>query len=342
MTDDTHPTLTIAVTGAAGYIGSRVVRLFRDHHPEWEIKALDNFYLGDVRQIGDVAVEHVDIRNRDRLDEALDGADIVCHLAAVSGVDDCESNPDLAYEVNVTGTSNVAWWCRKTGAGLVFPFSMAVLGDPDQFPITADLPRAPMNWYGRTKLLGEHLIEDMAEGAFPAHLLLKSNLYGEHSIGGERISKGTVINYFVDCVFDHDPLTVYEPGTQARNYIHVDDVARVYLRCAERLRKQLADGVTGVERFEVASEEDLGVMSVAETVQQIAAEELDRDIDVTLVENPRGNETLVDEFPVDISRTEAVLGWNPTHTVAESVRKLLRQRSDEYATRSYMSSSEDH
>ena len=331
MTDATHP--TVAVTGAAGYIGSRVVRLFQEHHPDWAVRALDNFYLGDVRQIGDVAVDHVDIRNRDRLADALDGADIVCHLAAVSGVDDCEANPDLAYEVNVTGTSNVAWWCRQTGAGLVFPFSMAVLGDPDRFPITADLPRDPMNWYGRTKLLGEHLVADMADGAFPAHLLLKSNLYGEHRIDGQRVSKNTVINFFVDRVFAGEPLTVYEPGTQARNYVHVDDVARVYLRCAERLREQLAAGTTGVERFEVASGEDPGVMTVAERVQQIAGAELGRDVAVSLVENPRDNETLVDAFPVDIARTRDVLGWEPTHTVAESVRTVIRERAGSDAMR---------
>jgi len=121
----------IAITGAAGYIGSRVVKLLTDHHPDWEYVALDNFYLGDVRSIGDVDVEHVDIRNRSELEAALEGADVVLHLAAISGVDDCERNQDLAYDVNVTGTNNVAWFCRKTGAALVFPFSMAVLGDPD-------------------------------------------------------------------------------------------------------------------------------------------------------------------------------------------------------------------
>src|SRR5699024_9666687 len=114
--------------------------------------ALDNFYLGDVRSIGDVSVEHVDVRNRDRLEHALDGADIVMHLAALSGVPDCENRKDLAYEVNVQGTENVAWYCRKTGTGLVFPFSMATIGDPVEFPITVDHPRDPLNWYGRSKL----------------------------------------------------------------------------------------------------------------------------------------------------------------------------------------------
>jgi UDP-glucose 4-epimerase len=321
VTDDQF---TVAVTGAAGYIGSRVVRLLQDHHPEWTVTALDNFYLGGVRAVGDVSVDHVDVRDRDRLEAALAGADVVAHLAAISGVDDCEQQPDLAYDVNVTGTNNVAWFCRKSGAGLIFPYSMAVLGDPDQFPITTDAPRDPMNWYGRTKLLGERAVESFAEGAFPAHCYLKSNLYGRHTVDGREVSKGTVINFFVDRVAAGDPLTVYEPGTQSRNFVHVDDVARAYVHSAERLQQQLADDETGVERYEIATDEDPGVMTVARLVQEIADKELNEDVPVSLVENPR-EETLVDQFTVDTSAARETLGWEPDHTVEESVRRLLRE-----------------
>jgi UDP-glucose 4-epimerase len=318
---------TVAVTGAAGFIGSRVVGLLERHHPEWEVTAVDNFYHGDVRAVGDTTVQHVDVRHRDRLAEALAGADVVAHLAAVSGVDDCEANPDLAYEVNVRGTSDVAWFCRRTGAALIFPFSMAVLGDPAEFPITADLPRDPFNWYGRTKLLGERLIEDMAAGAFPAHLYLKSNLYGEHEVGGRTVSKGTVINFFVNRALAGEPITVYEPGTQSRNYVHVEDVARVYVHSAERLLAARARGETGAETFTVASEEDPSVMTVAERVAAIAREEADLDPEVRLVENPRGNETLVEEFAVDTSRTREVLGWEPEHDVEGTIRELIRRKT---------------
>jgi UDP-glucose 4-epimerase len=331
MTDQSHSptesTPTIAVTGAAGYIGSRVVKLLRTHHPEWKVRALDNFYLGTVREIEDVSVEHVDIRNRERLEDVLSGANIVLHLAAISGVDDCETNQQLAYDVNVQGTNNVVWFCRKTGAGLIFPFSMAVIGDPEEFPITVDDPRQPMNWYGRTKVLNEKAIDTMAEDAFPAHLYLKSNLYGEHKIDGQRVSKGTVINFFVNRVFSDEPITVYEPGTQSRNFIHVKDVAAAYIQSVERLLEQLDAGETGTWKYEIASDEDPSVQEIAKRVQSIAADEAAIDVDIELVENPRGNETLVSNFEVDTTKATNDLGWQPQQSVDESIRNLIRKRA---------------
>jgi len=315
--------LHVAITGAAGYIGTRVLGELQRVHLDWELTAVDNFYRGQMRSVGDTDVRHVDIRDRDRLESALSGADVVVHLAAVSGVDDCDENPDLAYEVNVQGTTNVAWFCRQTGAALIFPYSMAVLGDPEDFPLAVEHPRAPMNWYGRSKLLGERAIETFAEGAFPAHLLMKSNLYGDHEVGGQRVSKPTVINFFVERALAGETLTVYEPGTQSRNFVHVKDIARAYLRSIERLADQLAAGDTGVERYEIASDEDPSVMEMARLVRDLAAEERGLDPTVELVENPRGNETLVSEFTVETTRARERLCWEPTHSVAESVRDLV-------------------
>ncbi|RJS98305.1 NAD(P)-dependent oxidoreductase [Halococcus sp. IIIV-5B] len=322
MSDATPP--TIAITGAGGYIGSCVIKRLREAHPDWELTALDNFYVGDLRAVEGVAIDHVDIRDRDRLEAALDGADIVLHLAAISGVDDCATNPDLAFEVNVQGTENVAWFCRKHEVGLVFPYSMGVIGDPEDFPITIDHPRHPLNWYGRTKLLSERTIETMAEGAFPAHLFMKSNLYGDHTVDGTRVSKGTVTNFFLDRALAGETLTVYEPGTQSRNYLHVKDVARAYVKSAERMVEELAAGETGATSYELGSDEDPSVHEVAELVARIAKEERGTEVDIELVENPRAGETMVDSFAVDTTRAREELGWETEHSLEATIRERLR------------------
>lgn len=312
----------VAVTGAAGYLGSRVLMQLQQDHPDWDLRGLDNFYLGDVRRVEDLSVERVDIRERYGLEDALAGADVVIHLAAISGVDDCEADPDLGYEVNVIGTSNVAWYCRKAGAALTFPLSMAVVGDPQSFPITVEHPRAPLNWYGRTKLLGERLIETMATEAFPAHQLMVSNLFGIHKVEGSQISKQTVLNIFADQARSGGPLTVYEPGTQARNYVHVRDVADAFVKSAETLLSQRAAGETGSEALAIAGEEDPSVLDLATRVQTVAMAE-GHDIEIEIVENPRSHETLVDQFAVDIHAARERLGWAPELTVEDGIRELL-------------------
>jgi UDP-glucose 4-epimerase len=203
---------------------------------------------------------------------------------------------------------------------------MAIIGDPETFPITADLPRDPLNWYGRTKLLGERAIDTFADGAFPAHQFMKSNLYGDHIIDDTVVTKPTVINFFVNRALSGEPLTVYEPGTQSRNFVHVKDVAQVYLDSAEQLFEELNAGKTGTTTYEVASDEDPSVMAVAETVARLANAELGVDPEISVVENPRADETMVETFTVDTSQTLDELGWKPTHSVEESIRALLRRR----------------
>jgi UDP-glucose 4-epimerase len=181
-----------------------------------------------------------------------------------------------------------------------------------------------LNWYGRTKLLGERSIEVFADGAFPAHMFLKSNLYGEHVVDGTEVGKPTVISFFLNRALAGETLTVYESGTQARNFVHVKDVARVYVRSAERLVEQLERGETGTETYEIASNEEMSVMEVAEIVQEAARADRGIDTDVVLVENPRSSETMMEEFGVDTSAVKKRLGWNRTENVAQAVSRLLR------------------
>lgn len=315
--------MDVTVTGAAGYIGSRLVAELDTSHPDWTVRAVDDFSNGRVDTVGSVDIQNLDIRDRDPLEDALAGTDAVVHLAAVSGVDGCADDPDRCYEVNVVGTENVAWFCRKTGTALSFPSSMAVIGDPETFPITTGHPRDPLNWYGRTKVINEGAIDTFADGAFPAHQFLIANVYGDHQVGDRRVSKPSVINLFAGWARDGDPLTVHEPGTQARNYVHVNDVARAFVKCIEHLIEQSEAGDTGVERFAIGTDEDPSVLEVAELVQRIGKEEAGADVEIDRIENPRPGETLVTEFGVDTTDTRRHLGWTPRETIEETVRSLL-------------------
>jgi len=155
--------------------------------------------------------------------------------------------------------------------------------------------------------------------------VLKSNLYGEHVVDGTVVRKPTVINFFVDRALAGETLTVYKPGTQARNFVHVVDIARTYVRSAERLLEQLKRGTTGTETYEIASEEDMSVMTIAEIVQKIIREERNINVNINLVDNPRAGETMVKEFMVDTSVARDRLGWEPKEQVEETVRKEVAE-----------------
>ena len=86
-------------------------------------------------------------------------------------------------------------------------------------------------------------------------------------------------------------------------------------------------GLAGVETYEIAAEEDPSVILVAERVKELAREELGREADVQLVDNPRSAEILVEEFTVVTTKAREQLGWEPEHTVDASVRELLRTRA---------------
>ena len=309
----------IAVTGAGGYIGSRVVREFLDAGAD--VVAIDDLSGQQISAFPDARFVELDIRDEERLETALSDVDAVCHLAAISGIPDCESDPDRAFSVNVQGTENLAWYCHKHGIPLAFASSMAVIGEPVEFPIGAEHPRDPVSLYGLTKKMNEDDIHDLAEGSFPAHLFLTANLYGTHEFGDATVGKETVINIFVRRALESKPLTVHRPGTQTFDFIHVNDVARAYRHSVSAL----LDGDYGATDIPLASGEQLSVTGVAELIQRVCAEERGYEPEVEYVEDPRESQPTGPDFTVDTATARDRLGFETEHTVEETVRRALRQ-----------------
>jgi UDP-glucose 4-epimerase len=108
----------------------------------------------------------------------------------------------------------------------------------------------------------------------------------------------------------------------------VKDVATAYVRSAEKLLEDLDEGNKGVEKYEIASDEDPSVTAVAELVRDIAAEKHDTEPEVKLVENPRAAETLVDDFRIDIAPARQDLGWEATRSIEGTIRELVRDTTE--------------
>jgi dTDP-4-dehydrorhamnose reductase len=107
----------------------------------------------------------LDITDAPRVEEAIARArpGAVVHCAAFTAVDDCESQPDLAFRVNAQGARNVALACREAGAGMVYPSTDYVFDGEKASPyLESDEPN-PINVYGRSKLEGEQHVRELLE-----------------------------------------------------------------------------------------------------------------------------------------------------------------------------------
>lgn len=111
----------------------------------------------------------------------------------------------------------------------------------------------------------------------------------------------------------------------------VDDVARASVRSAEGLLEQRAGDETGVETDAIASDEDPAVTQIAALVREIRRDGSRLEPTVELVEHPRWAEALVDDCTVDTTRTHEELGWAPTRTVEDSIRRFVRERTPDDA-----------
>ncbi|WP_290900004.1 NAD(P)-dependent oxidoreductase [Ferroglobus sp.] len=304
--------MKVGITGAGGYVGAGLSAKLMEKG--YEVVMLDNFFNAQVRSVHGQEIIWVDILDRNDLEDHLKDCDIVVHLAAISGVVDCEKYPDKAYEVNVIGTANTAWICRKYGIDMIFASSMAVIGDPKQIPIKSNHPREPLNVYGFTKAVGEEIVRTFSNNSFNALIFVKSNLYGVYELDGEKISKRTVINIFVDRAKKGENLTVHKPGTQSRDFIHILDVIDAYVLAIERM----PDGFNIVT---LGSGESLSVLDIANLVKKISP----NPIDIKLVDNPRSRETHVENFIVDTSEAEKLIGFKAKRKVEDEIKSLLKE-----------------
>lgn len=220
------------VIGGAGLIGSHTVDLLLKEDVA-EIVVFDNFVRGTMENL-ELALKDPrvrvfelggDITQTDILDRALEGVDGVFHFAALWLLH-CWDFPRSAFRVNIEGTFNVLEACRNRGVKrLVYSSSASVYGDAVSEPMTEEHPHLNTNFYGATKVAGEQMARAFHHRYGLDYVGLRyMNVYGpRQDYRGAYIA---VIMKMLDNLDRAIPPKVYGDGSQAYDFVHVEDCAR--------------------------------------------------------------------------------------------------------------------
>jgi UDP-glucose 4-epimerase len=234
----------LVLVGGAGLIGSHTAdRLL--HEDIAELIIYDNFVRGRsenlAHALGDPRVRMFDIGGdilqTDILETALEGADGVCHFAALWLLQ-CHEFPRSAFDVNVRGTFNVMEACvRKNVRRLVYSSSASVYGDAVQEPMTEDHPFNNKNFYGATKIAGEAMLRAFHHRYGLNYVGLRyMNVYGpRQDYHGAYIA---VIMKMLDAIDRGESPTILGDGSEAFDFVAVEDCALANV-CA--LRAETSD-----------------------------------------------------------------------------------------------------
>jgi UDP-glucose 4-epimerase len=305
---------TSLVTGAAGFIGSNLVRHLLDH--DHSVRAVDNLSTGHWANLADVAGDITfvegDIRNRDEMRDLCDGVDYVFHQAALPSVPRSVENPWASNDHNVNGSLSVFLAARDAGVErVVFAASSSAYGDSDELPKTESMCADPLSPYAVSKHVGE------------LYGRVFTDVYGLETVGlryfnvfGPRQDPSSdyaaVIPKFIDRLFRGEPPIIHGDGEQTRDFTYVQNVVQANRKAA---LSSSVDEVAG-EIFNVGCGERITINRLAEELRAVT------DADVQPVHgDPRPGD--VHHSLADISKAQSAFGYEPTVPLEEGLRRTV-------------------
>jgi UDP-glucose 4-epimerase len=275
-----------------------------------------------------------DIRHHDALARIFSEHDItaVIHFAGLKAVGESVSDPLSYYDNNVNGTLVLLNVMREAGVKtLVFSSSATVYGDPASVPVSEDAPLSATNPYGRTKLIIEDMLLDLAhsEAGWKVHLLRYFNPVGAHESGLIGEDPNGIPNNLMPFVSQvavgrRDTLSVFggdyntPDGTGVRDYIHVVDLAAGHLASVNALAASHHDQINAI---------NLGTGQGYSVLDMVHAFEIasGKPIPYQIVARRAGD---VASVYADATRAKQLLGWQATRGIADMCADSWRWQSD--------------
>lgn len=312
---------TVAVTGAAGFIGRWVVKelLDRGHR----VRGMDNLSNGSRRNI-EAFREHErfeffkgDVCEEADVAKLFESRPETClHLAAEIDVQESLDNPDANFETNVVGTQHVLEACRRTDTrlGLVGTCMVYDVADTED-GIDETHPVKPASPYAGSKLASEHLAESYYHGYdLPVVTLRPFNTYGPYQRTGMA---GGVVSIFTDRDIRDKPLKIFGDGTQSRDLMYATDCARFIIEGA------FCDEAVG-EVLNAGTGSDISINNLAELTASEGTE-------ITHVKHHHP-QSEVQTLRCDPTKAEELLGWESDVSLEEGIDRLrtwLRETATE-------------
>jgi UDP-glucose 4-epimerase len=300
------------VTGAAGFIGSNLTdQLLQAGH---DVTGFDNFSTGRTEFLARaLACPQFRLVRADTLDleilaGAMEGSDIVFHLAANADVRFGPNHSDRDLQQNTVATWNALEAMRRTGVKrIAFSSTGSVYGEPSIFPTPEDAPfPVQTSLYGASKLAGEALISAYCEG-----FGIEAWIFRFVSILGERYNHGHVFDFYKQLREDPGRLHVLGNGRQRKSYLYVGDCITAMLTAIEKAQRNVNILNLGTDDY----------CEVNDSIRWIS-EHLGLSPEITFGGGERG---WVGDSPfifLDCSRMRS-LGWSPSLTIREGIVRTL-------------------
>ena len=308
----------VFVTGGAGLIGSHVVDLLvagQDSGTYGEIVVFDNLSRGRLDNLaesmahGTVSIVEGDIRDVAALRSAIDGSDLVFHLAAIR-ITQCAEDPRLAMEVLGDGTFNVVEAANRTRTRrLVASSSASVYGLADAFPTSeGHHPYNNRTLYGAIKTFNEGLLRAYNDMYGLDYVALRYfNVYGPRMDVFGKYTE-VLIRWMERIIAGESPI-IFGDGTQTMDFVYATDIARANILAAHA---DVSDDV-----FNVASGTETSLDDLARTLCVAMGVDMRPDYTAERGVNP------VPRRLADITRARDRLGFEAKVTLEEGLRELV-------------------